>query len=178
MKMLMEVKNEFWSAVDWSKDGKTLALIRTVSANESYPALFDVKSGRKTDLPLINKEKASYGPIAFSPEGAFIYYVNDAAGEFSHLYRFGNEGIVEPFVNLAPELKWDVNGLEVDDKSGQVAFSVNEDGASKVYVMANPVVTKEPLVPKPWNPQELKLPLGIVSHLEFSPDSKHLGFTL
>ncbi|MCE9526914.1 MAG: prolyl oligopeptidase family serine peptidase, partial [Planctomycetales bacterium] len=162
---------------DWSKDGKELALIRTVSANESYPAIFDIKTKTKTDLPLVNKEKASYGPMVFSPDLAFIYYVHDALGEFSHVYRFRIIGNFGEIFDLAPQVAWDVNGLEVD-KSGQVAFSVNEDGASKVFVMANPIVTKEPLVPKPWNPQEIKLPLGIVSSMEFSPDSKHLGFTL
>lgn len=178
MKMLMEVKNEFWSATDWSKDGKTLALIRTVSANESYPAFFDVKSGRKDDLPLVNKEKASYGPMAFSPNEVFTYYVHDALGEFSHVYQFRMVGNLVEMFDLAPQIAWDVNGLVVDVKTGQVAFSVNEDGASKVCLMANPLVKEKPIVPKPWTPEEIKLPLGIVSSLEFSPDSKHLGFTL
>ena len=178
MKMLMEVKNEFWSAVDWSKDGKTLALIRTVSANESYPALFDVKKGRKDDLIPVNKEKASYGPMAFSPDQVFIYCVTDALEEFSHLYHFKIEGIPAPFFDIAPEIAWDVNGLVVDDKTGQVAFSVNEDGATKVFLMPNPLLKEKPIVPLPLLPHEIKLPLGIVSSLEFSPDSKHLGFTL
>ncbi|MCE9525907.1 MAG: S9 family peptidase, partial [Planctomycetales bacterium] len=133
MKMLMEVTNEFWSATDWSKDGKELALIRTVSANESYPAIFDIKTKTNTDLPLVNKEKASYGPMVFSPDQAFIYYVHDALGEFSHGYRFRIIGNFGEIFDLAPQVAWDVNGLEVD-KSGQVAFSVNEDGASKVFV--------------------------------------------
>lgn len=179
MKMLMEVKNEFWSATDWSKDGRTLALIRTVSANESYPALLDVKSGKRDDLPPVTKEKASYGPMAFAPpDDTFIYCVHDALGEFAHVYSLRIIGNFGEIFDLAPQVAWDVNGLVVDDKSGQVAFSVNEDGASKVYVMANPLLKEKPVVPMPWNPRELKLPLGIVSSLEFSPDSKHLGFTL
>ena len=179
MKMLMEVKNEFWSATDWSKDGRTLALIRTVSANESYPALLDVKSGKRDDLPPVTKEKASYGPMAFAPpDDTFIYCVHDALGEFAHVYSLRIVGNFGEIFDLAPQVAWDVSGLKVDDKSGQVAFSVNEDGASKVYVMANPLLKEKPIVPMPWTPRELKLPLGIVSSLEFSPDSKHLGFTL
>jgi protease II len=167
MKMLMEVNGEFWSAVDWSKNGKMLLLNRTVSANESYPAVCTAENASRLDLPLINQEKASYGPMAFSPNGGF-YIVSDAIGEFSHLYSFGMKGKAE-YADLASEVAWDVNGLVVDETTGQVAFSVNEDGASKVFVIASGTMPK---------PQEIKLPLGIVSSLEFSPDSKHLGFTL
>jgi dipeptidyl aminopeptidase/acylaminoacyl peptidase len=169
MKMLLEVKNEFWSAADWSLDGRTLLLNRTVSANESYPALLDIESGKKSELPRVNEEKASYGPMAFSPSGDFIYIVADAEGEFSQLYRRNQQS--GEYQNLTADIPWDVNGLEIDPKTGQVAFSVNEDGASRVFV-----ITKGES-PEPSR-RELKLSLGIVSSLEFSPDSKHLGFTL
>ena len=52
MKMLMEVSGEFWSAADWSPDGKRLLLVRYVSVNESYPAILDLETGERTDLPL------------------------------------------------------------------------------------------------------------------------------
>src|SRR5262245_39289085 len=107
--------------------------------------------------------------MAFSPSGNFIFIVADAEGEFSQLYRRNQKS--GEYQDLTPDILWDVSGLEVDAKSGQVAFTTNEDGASKVYVISSGES------PEP-NRQELKLPLGIVSSLEFSPDSKHLGFTL
>ncbi|MBC7853014.1 MAG: S9 family peptidase [Pirellulaceae bacterium] len=169
LKMLMQTDKEFWFAADWSLDGKTLLLTRTVSANESYPALLDIDSGKRTELPRVNEEKASYGPMAFTPSGEFIYIVADAEGEFSQLYRRNQKS--GEYQNLTPDIPWDVNGLEIDSKTGQVAFSVNEDGASKVFLISKGEA------PEPTR-RELKLPLGIVSSLEFSPDSKHLGFTL
>ncbi len=169
LKMLMQTDKEFWSAADWSLDGRTLLLTRTVSANESYPALLDITSGKKSELPRVNEEKASYGPLAFTPSGVFIYIVADAAGEFSQLYRRNQKS--GEYQNLTPDIPWDVNGLEIDSKTGQIAFSVNEDGASKVFLISKGES------PEPTR-RELKLPLGIVSSLEFSPDTKHLGFTL
>lgn len=174
MKMLMEVKGEFWSAVDWAKNSNTLLLNRTVSANESYPALLNVEDGKRTDLPLANKERASYGPMAFSPEG-LIYIASDGRGEYTHLFCMGVYH-VRDYRNLTPDLSWDVNALAVDETSRQIAYSVNEDGASKVFHVAPFVVGNSSGFLQP-NPRELKLPLGIVSSLEFSPDSKHLGFT-
>ena len=69
MKMLMEVSGEFWGAADWSPDGKQLLLLRYVSANESYPALLNLESGERTDLPLPGKEIAAFSALAFARDG-------------------------------------------------------------------------------------------------------------
>lgn len=168
MKMLMEVDGQFWSAADWSLDGKTILLNRYVSATESYPALLDVASGKRTDLPLASKEPASYGPMAFAPDGKSIYIAADAVGEFSRLARLHLD--TGRYEWLTDDIDWDVASLEVDPRTGMVAASLNEDGASRLLL---------------WQPdgeklkrRTLKLPLGIVSSLEFSPDSSQLGFTL
>jgi len=168
MKMLMEVDGQFWSAADWSLDGKTILLNRYVSATESYPALLDVASGKRTDLPLASKEPASYGPMAFAPDGKSIYIAADAVSEFSRLARLHLD--TGRYEWLTDDIDWDVASLEVDPRTGMVAASLNEDGASRLLL---------------WQPdgeklkrRTLKLPLGIVSSLEFSPDSSQLGFTL
>jgi len=168
MKMLMEVDGQFWSAADWTLDGNTVLLNRYVSATESYPALLDVASGKRTDLPLASKEPTSYGPMAFAPDGKSIYIAADAVGEFSRLARLHLES--GRYEWLTDDIDWDVAGLEVDPRTGQVAAVLNEDGASRLLL---------------WEPdgdklkrRTVQLPLGIVSSLEFSPDSAKLGFTL
>jgi dipeptidyl aminopeptidase/acylaminoacyl peptidase len=47
-----------------------------------------------------------------------------------------------------------------------VAFAVNEDGASRVYLLNGD------------KRKQLDIPLGTVDNLDFSPDGSHLGFTL
>jgi dipeptidyl aminopeptidase/acylaminoacyl peptidase len=54
----------------------------------------------------------------------------------------------------------------VDPTTGAVAFTINQDGASRLYLLEGNAH------------RELKLPLGIVAGVEFSPDGKDLGFTL
>ena len=166
MKLVMQVDKQTWAAHGWSHDGKTLLLNRYVSANESYPALLDVASGQRTDLPSPTKEKAAFGPMAFAADGKSVFLATDANGEFHRLARLDLAS--KKYTWLTDDIAWDVSAVTVEPTSGDVAFTVNEDGASRLY-----------LLPKGDGPRhELKLPLGIVSGLEFSPDGKRLGFTL
>ena len=185
MEMLLEVDRQFWNAVDWSPDGSTLLLSRFVSANESYPFLLDVKSRQKTELPRPAKEIAAYGPMAFTADGQHALVASDALGEFRRLARLDlASGIYEW---LSEEIDWDVDELDVyvgqvsnlSKKDGQVgnlsygmaAFTVNADGVSRLFLL-------EPTENAEFERRELALPLGIVGSLEFSPDGKHLGFSL
>ena len=166
MKLVMQVDQQTWSAYDWSRDGKTLLLNRYVSANESYPALLDVASGQRTELPRPTKEKAAFGPMAFAADGKSILIATDAGGEFSRLARLDLASL--KYTSLTDDIPWDVSDIAIEQTSGQVTFVVNEDGASRLYLLS----------PVDGSRRALKLPLGIVSGLEFSPDGKRLGFTL
>ena len=165
MKLLMQVDKQTWSAHDWSHDGKTLLISRYVSANESYPAILDVASGQGTDLILPGNAKAAVGAMVFAADGKSLLIATDAVAEFRRLMRYDLEK--KTFVGLTDDIPWDVSDLVVEPTTGDVAFTVNEDGASRLFLM-----------PGGSGRRELKLPLGIVSGIEFSADGKRLGFTL
>jgi len=166
MKLLMQVDQQTWSVHDWSRDGKTLLLNRYVSANESYPALLDVASGQRTDLPSPVQDQAAFGPMAFAADGKSALIATDAGGEFHRLARLDLASL--KYTWLTDDIHWDVSDIAVDPVSGGVAFIVNEDGASRLFLLSNVDGMR----------RDLKLPLGIVSGLEFSPDGQRLGFTL
>ncbi|MGQ0633118.1 MAG: S9 family peptidase [Planctomycetaceae bacterium] len=163
MKMLFAVNNEHWTAYDWSRDGAKLLLNRYVSINETYPALLDVATGQKTMIPIPGGTTAAFGSLKFAPDGRSAYLATDARGEFRELARV-DLGTME-YVWLTPDIPWDVDAVEVDPHSGKVAFTVNEDGASALYLLEG------------TNRKKIDLPLGIAGALEFSPDGKRLGFS-
>lgn len=169
MKMLMEVSGEFWRVADWSHHGERLLLVRLVSANEAYPAILDLETGVHTDLPLPTEEKAAIGAFAFAPDGKSAWIATDARGEFKELARLDLTTIKYEW--FTGDIPWDVSGLTVDDDTGRVAFTVNASGASRLFLL-------EPQRDTAVTRRELNFPRGIVSSLEFSPDGKHLGFTL
>jgi dipeptidyl aminopeptidase/acylaminoacyl peptidase len=168
--MLWQTKGEFWGAADWSVDGSRVLMSRYVSANESYPALLNVASKEKTDLPLPEDGKAAVGPLRLSPDGRFVYLATDSGGEFKRLARFDlEEG---KYKWLSDDIPWNVTDLEVDRRSGNVAFAVNEEGASRLFLLS-PTAEGEEMIRR-----ELKLPLSIISDLEFSPDGGAIGLTI
>jgi acetyl esterase/lipase len=164
LEMLMQVNGEHWSAVDWTRDGNTLLLHRYVSINESYFSVFDLATRKRTDFALPGGGKGAIGAMRFSPDGKAIYLASDAESEFLQLGRFDRE--TRQYQWLTKNIPWDVSDLEVDPETGKLVFSMNEDGASKLFVLENDA------------PRALALPLGIVSNLKFSPDGKRVGFTL
>ena len=166
MTLLMQVDKQTWNTNDWSADGKTLLISRYVSANESYPALLDTATGQRTDLPLPSNEKSAFGAMAFAPDGKSILVATDANGEFRRLARF--DLATQKYSWMTDDIPWDISDIAVDVESGQIAFTVNEDGASRLFVLSS-IDAKR---------RELKLPLGIISGIEFSHDGKQLGFTL
>jgi len=164
MELILQVESEHWSAADWSRDGKRLLLSRLVSINESYPALFDLETKKKTLIPIPDGVKAAFGSLEFTPDGKSAYVTTDAKGEFLQLARIDLESM--KYTWLTEDLPWDVDAVEVEPLTGTVAFTVNENGASALYLIEN------------GERRQVPLPLGVVGSLEFSPDGKQLGLSI
>lgn len=165
--LVMSVDNQQWNPTDVSPDGKTALLNRYVSINESYPAILDLETGLRTDLPVPPPAiggKVSVSELRFAPDRKSILMATDSAGEFQRLYRM--DPATKTFTDLTKEIPWDIESIAVDQKSGQLALTTNEDGASSLFLL------------KGGNLERVDIPLGLVGSLEFSPDGKHLGLTL
>ena len=162
-----------WIPHDWSPDGQRFLVSRYVSINESYAFVFDMPTKKLEALPVpAARTRSAFKPLheaigemAFAPDGRTYYLTTDAQSEFLRLTR---ASIDKPahYEYLTDNLKWDVDDIEVDNTSGHVAFTINEDGASKLFLLEGE------------KRREIPLPLGILSGLEFSPDGTQLGFTL
>jgi protease II len=165
--VLMPVENEQWNPADVSPDGTKALLQRYVSINESYPALLDLKTGKRTDLPTPPSkpgEKVAVSVLKFGPDANEVLMATDAAGEFRRLFRLDLK--TKEFKDLSGELDWDVESITVDPKSKQVAITLNEDGASGLLLLNDDRL------------ERIELPLGMLGSLEFSGDGQRLGFTL
>ena len=163
MELLKKGDTGAWDAEDWSKDGRYVLFTKYVSINESYLGIFDMKMRTFARIPMAKKQKVAIGSVAFSPDAKSIYLTTDLFGEFRQLVRY--DIAKKTFTILTKEIPWSVSSLEIDRKTGKIAFTTNEDGMSKIYLIEQGKLRK------------LKTPVGIIYGLEFSPDGSKLGFT-
>ena len=163
LEMILATDSEYWLAADWSSDNEKLILVRYVSINESYIAVFDLSTSEKTDIVLPSSGKSAVDAALFAPDGKSIYLTTDAGDEFRRLARYDLAS--GEFDFLSADIEWDVSDLVVEEETGEVAFAVNADGASRLFVISEEVR------------REVALPLGIISSMEYSPDGRHLGFS-
>ena len=160
-----------WSAMDFSPDGKQLLVLKYVSANEMYPGLVDLASGKVEQFP-VDGGKAAFGGFKFAPDGKSVYYVSDEPfegkpREFQTL-RWHNPQ-THAFKELSADIPWDVESLDISDDGHYLAYTTNEDGIQRLHVLTLP---DHEAVRLP------ALPVGLIGGVSFSPDGKRLALTL
>jgi len=155
-----------WNTVDWSNDDSKLLVVKFISANESYLYIFDLSSKKLTEINP-SKEKISYGNALWSKDGKGIYIVSDEGSEFRQLKYYDLAS--KKFSVITKDLEWDVEELELSNKGDLLAFTINENGMSRLYLMNT-------------NSNEYKpvqgLPFGLIYGLEFDKDDSKLAFVI
>ena len=133
MTLLLKTTGEYWRATDWSRDGSNLLINHYVSINESYPAVLDVATGKKTPIPIPGTRPASHGTLAFAPDGQWAYITTDTNGEFRQLARVNLKTMAYEF--LTEKLPWNVTDVVVEPELGDGRIH-DERGRSQWIVPA------------------------------------------
>ncbi|MBX3724986.1 MAG: S9 family peptidase [Xanthomonadales bacterium] len=155
-----------WYAAAWSPDDSRLLVLRYVSIADSRPHLLDLADGRLTPLQA-EDARVGYGAMAFAPDGKGWYYVADQDDDVRRLRWRSFDG--DHRRALTADLHWDVEGLAVAADGRHLAYVANEDGISRLHVLALPGET----------PVDLPaLPVGVVALGGFSPDGNRLAVTV
>lgn len=158
---LLEVEGQ-WNALDWSLDGKKLLVQNYVSINESYIHILDAASGKLEPLFAGQESrKVGYGTAKWTAGG--VLFTSDETGEF---VRLGELNLKTKAVRwLTADIPWNVEEVAVSHDGTKAAFTVNEDGLSRLYAgaAAGPFAAAD------------AAPRGVLYSLDFSRDGKSLG---
>jgi len=155
-----------WYVHDFSPDDASLIVEQYFSRNESRLHVLDLATG---DLsPVFQSESAvAVGIALFAKDGRGIYYTSDEDSEFFGLrYRDLASGQTR---TLTGDIPWDVESLALSDDGEALAFTVNEDGVSRLYAID---LEDGGMGGFPG------LPAGRVDALRFEPNSQRLGMVL
>ena len=163
---VVEADSGGWEAEDFSPDGKSLAIIRAVSAYEAALLLVDTATDRQTTLTP-RQPGISYRHARFAPDGKTIYLITNQDSEFEQL---GAMDIVTHRVTiLRPGLKWDTTTFDLARDGRHIAYIVNENGSDTLHVM-DTATRKEMALPK--------LPYGSIGDVRWHANGHDLGFTI
>jgi dipeptidyl aminopeptidase/acylaminoacyl peptidase len=155
-----------YTPVAFSPDDSKLLVLHYISERETRYHVMDIASGGHVQITPA-EPPAYYGGGAWSSDGQSVYLTSDREGEFRKLYQL-KMGYGE-WRCLTGEIEWDVDDVAVENASGGLAFSVNEDGLSKLYFADSWGNGRKPVA---------GIPTGVIGGLTFAKKAAVLGFSL
>jgi dipeptidyl aminopeptidase/acylaminoacyl peptidase len=165
-RMLLQLEGGGWRALDWSPDNKKLLVHEEIAATESYLWLADVASGQKTLLtPKVPGQKIAYDSASFSKDGKGLYVTTDHDSEFLRL-AYIDLATMQP-TYLTGDIKWDVTEFDLSEDGKTLAFTTNEDGISRLYLLDTASRRYKPVA---------GVPVGLITGLTFHQNSRDLAF--
>jgi len=162
---LLEVEGAAAPA-DISPDRQRLLYARSISNREDQLFELDMVSGEARRIAP-DGEAAVYQSARYLPGGTSIIAISDRGSDTRQLVEIdlasGRQTV------LTPGLRWDVEAVDLSDDGRALAYSVNEDGFSRLVVQDR--VTRRAL-PRP------DLPRGVLTALKFAPGGRKLAIGL
>jgi dipeptidyl aminopeptidase/acylaminoacyl peptidase len=158
----------WWGGTDFSADNRYLLVGNYVGNADSRIYLLNLENGERRLLAGDPENPSTNFPMAFDRAGTGFFFITDVTGDFQQLAWQSLEAGAEPVI-ITADIPWHVEGATLSEARDRMAFTVNEEGFSRLYLM-NPDTREYRQVDT--------LPTGLVGSLEFSPDGRTLGMTL
>jgi dipeptidyl aminopeptidase/acylaminoacyl peptidase len=143
-----------WRLFDWSRDGRQLLLAHDEGPDEESLYTLRTSTGALTRLPLTPSRIAA---ARFAPgRAAAVYLVSNHGGEYQRLFRLN--ALTGELRTVSVDLPWDVEHFAASPDGHYLAYTVNVDGESHLYVR-NRLLKLDVAVP--W------LEDGVIGDLQF-----------
>lgn len=155
-----------FGVLDISADGSKALLDKYLSIQESQLWLLDLATGEAKQIRP-DEPPVSYAGGKFVRDGRSIVTTSDQNAEARRLIEIDlASGETTP---LSEASSWDVEDFDLSQDGSLLAWSVNEDGYSRVFLRD---LAADRDLPRP------DLPPGVLAALKFAPDGKRLAINL
>lgn len=166
--LVAQLQGGGWEPQDWSPDDSKIVVLEGISVNETYLWIFDAATGEKTELtPRSGDEKVAYSGPRFSKDGKGLYFTSDKNSEFQRLNYL--DLATKQAKVLTEGIPWDIEEFALSWDGKKIAFITDEDGLSVLHLMDTQNGKDLPIS---------KLPVGLVSGLNWHHNHKDLAFSL
>jgi dipeptidyl aminopeptidase/acylaminoacyl peptidase len=163
--LLIENNGGGWHVQDWSADNRLLMEER-LSVSESAIYLYSLSTKEKKKVLPEKDEKNVYHPVGFDKNGMGFYLISNKEKEFTQLAYYDLTS--KKLSYITGNLKWGVESAKLSEDGNKLAFIVNENGISKLFIMETTGNTYVPV---------MAIPDGIIGDLEWHPKESKIGFT-
>ncbi len=158
----------WWGPIEFSASGNKVLVLNYVSIADSRVHLLDLDS---ESYPLLAGGDAGGGanfPVGFALDDEGYWLTTDRGGEFTQLAWQSDEPGSEIEI-VTGDIPWDIGSVAISHDRRRIAFTANENGLSRIYLMD--------AVSRQYRPIQ-GIPTGIASGLTFSPDDSRIALTL
>jgi dipeptidyl aminopeptidase/acylaminoacyl peptidase len=152
-------------AAEWSPDGNWLTAIK-FNSNTDNDVYLVSRDGETRRVLTPHDGQVRFYPGPWKPDGSGFYLITDEGREFVGLAFFDLARNAYAW-DLTPD--WDIEQLAAARDGSILAWSVNEDGYSRLYAR-NERTGEAIALPS--------IPNGVVQLLKLSPDGQKIGFLL
>lgn len=160
--------NHWWGPVDFTNDGKSMLVQQMIGATDSRIHLLHLASGEMHLLSGSAEFPSANRAATLDSDDSGYYFISNARGLAAELaWQSLEPGVPPEFITKT--ISWDVIEFALSDDGKRAAFTTNEDGISRLYLL-NTRTRKYARVDN--------LPMGIIYSLEFHPDNRRLAMTL
>jgi Tol biopolymer transport system component/pimeloyl-ACP methyl ester carboxylesterase len=151
-------------AAGWSPDASSILFSRIHSPFNHDLFLLSLGDGSVRPLTSHDGEAGYYSP-SFDSTGRFVYCITDEGREYPGLARIDVATGALSYLYTEP---WELEGLSLAPDGSKLAFTVNEDGYSRLMVWRTGEST----------PYRVETPRSVIGGLTWSNRSDRLAFTL
>ncbi|MCB1844928.1 MAG: S9 family peptidase, partial [Halioglobus sp.] len=123
-----------WTPTEFSASGSKLLISNYVSVADSRIHLLDLDSGKNITVSGGGEQSTSNYPLAFSEHDEGMWFITNRDGEFDQLAWQSFEAGSKPEIVTA-DIPWDVNAGAISNDRRRIAFLVNDDGRSMLYLL-------------------------------------------
>ncbi|NND45426.1 MAG: S9 family peptidase [Xanthomonadales bacterium] len=158
----------FWKPVDFSRHGEALLLQYYAGITDSRIYLLDLATDALRLLAGSADQPTSNVATGFNHDDSGVLFVTNQRGEAAEIAELPLDpaGSVR---YMQEAVTWDITEFRLSEDRRRGAFVTNEEGISRLYLFDPLTMAFE---------RVRRLPVGVISSLEFSPAGRKLGMTL